>query len=269
MQWESLTSSDFKKAVKKTNVCIIAMGVVEKHGEHLPLGTDFLNGHKLACQAAEKEPAIVFPPFYFGQIYEARCFPGTIAVKPTLLMDLVQSVFDEIGRNGIEKIVIWSAHGGNNHFIPFLQQCQLWSKKPYSLYWVPRSTVIQKRLKEWTAITGSPAFDHGCVLESSLSRANHDQWVKMDRLPNKKSNPLGRLDHLPPFFTGISWYADYPEHYQGDGRPATVEKGRLVREIIADGLAEFIADVKKDKVVPLLEKEFHSRVESIRNKKQK
>ena len=56
MQWENLTAGEFKKAMENTGVCIIAMGVLEKHGDHLPLGTDFLNGHKLACLAAEKEP---------------------------------------------------------------------------------------------------------------------------------------------------------------------------------------------------------------------
>ena len=98
MQWENLTSTDFRKAVAKTGVCVIAAGVIEKHSEHLPLGTDFLNGHKLACLATEKEPAVVFPSFYFGQIYEAACFPGTVMLKPTLLLELIQSVLDEIGR---------------------------------------------------------------------------------------------------------------------------------------------------------------------------
>ena len=37
MQWENLTAPDFQKAVEETGVCVIAMGVVEKHGEHLPL----------------------------------------------------------------------------------------------------------------------------------------------------------------------------------------------------------------------------------------
>ncbi|MGC9396987.1 MAG: creatininase family protein [Anaerolineae bacterium] len=55
MQWENLTVSAFAEAVRKTGVCVIAMGVLEKHSEHLPLGTDFLNAHKIACLAAEKE----------------------------------------------------------------------------------------------------------------------------------------------------------------------------------------------------------------------
>lgn len=74
MNWEKLTSVEFAEAVKKTDVCIIAFGVLERHGDHLPLGTDYLNGHKIASMAAEIEAAVVFPPFYFGQIYE-EVFP--------------------------------------------------------------------------------------------------------------------------------------------------------------------------------------------------
>jgi len=48
MQWENLTSPDFARAVKDTGVCVLALGVLERHSEHLPLGSDFLNGHKIA-----------------------------------------------------------------------------------------------------------------------------------------------------------------------------------------------------------------------------
>ena len=92
MNWENLTSVTFEKAVKETGVCIIAMGVLERHGNHLPLGTDYLNGHKLATAASNKESSVVFPPFYFGQIFEAKCFPGTVTLKPSLLFDVVQNV---------------------------------------------------------------------------------------------------------------------------------------------------------------------------------
>ncbi|MBC8252577.1 MAG: creatininase family protein, partial [Ardenticatenia bacterium] len=100
MQWEQLTATDFAQAVRDTGICVIAMGVVEKHSEHLPLGTDYLNGHRIACLAAEQEPAVVFPPFYYGQIYEARCFPGTITIKPSLLFELVQGVLDGVTDHG-------------------------------------------------------------------------------------------------------------------------------------------------------------------------
>lgn len=259
MQWEELTATDFAAAVRETGVCAVAMGVIEKHGEHLPLGTDYLNGHHIACLAAELEPAVVFPPFYFGQIYEARCFPGTLTIKPTLLIELIRSVFDEIGRNGFKKIVIYNAHGGNSRLLPFLAQCSLWEKKSYSIY-LPSSRLTPERARQWEAICETTRHGHACECETSISLANHPHLVKMERVPDSPAEPLGRMSHLPPTFAGIGWYSSYPEHYAGDARVASAEKGRALRQLIVDSLAEYIAAVKADTIVPALEEEFFKRV---------
>ena len=34
MKWEELTSVDFEEALKKTNVCILALGVLENIAEY-------------------------------------------------------------------------------------------------------------------------------------------------------------------------------------------------------------------------------------------
>jgi len=257
MQWEQLTSPDFARAVHETGVCLIAFGVLERHGDHLPLGTDFLNGHRLACLAAEQEPAVIFPPFYFGQIYEARCFPGTITIKPTLLLELVTGVLDEIGRNGFKKIILVNAHGGNDHFLPFLTQTTLWEQKPYSLYGFNRYLDETDRAT-WEAILETREHGHACECETSISLANHPHLVKMDQI-SEPGTSLHRLDQLPANYPGIGWYANYPNHYAGDARRATVEKGRRLQAIQVAALARFIRAVKADQVVPALEQEFFGR----------
>jgi creatinine amidohydrolase len=68
---------------------------------------------------------------------------------------------------------------------------------------------------------------------------------------------------LPPTFAGIGWYSDYPDHYAGDARPSTVEKGRALVKWRVKTLAEYIAAVKADEVVPALEKEFFARVKRV------
>ncbi len=263
MRWEHLISTEFAAAVRKTGVCVIAMGVVEKHGEHLPLGTDFLNAHHVCCLAAEKEPAVVFPPFYFGQIHEARCFPGTVTLEPRLLLELIQGVFDEIGRNGFEKIVVYNGHGGNTHLLRFLAQCSLWEQKPYSLY-LPVQHLTPKRAKKWLALRETEVGGHACENETSMSLGIHPELVQMSKVPEEPALPLGRMQDLPPTFTGIGWYSDYPEHYAGDARTATVEKGRALLKWSVNTLAEYIAAVKADKVVPALEKEFFGRAKRVK-----
>jgi len=258
MQWEQLTAPEFRKAVRKTGVCILAMGVIEKHSDHLPVGTDYLVVHREACLAAEKEPAVVFPPWYLGQNYNCRSFPGAVAVEPELLLRLIEDVFDEIRRNGFRKIIIASGHGGNDSLIRWLARCTMWKEKPYSLYVVPE-TLDAKRRKEWESICETTEHGHACECETSVSLAIHPELVKMKAIPRRPATALRRLAHLPGVFTGVNWYSNYPDHYAGDARPATAEKGRRLLELAVDALAEYIAAVKADKVVPALQTEFFAR----------
>src|ERR1051326_3239533 len=83
MRWEELTGDQFAEAVEASQgVCLIALSVLERHGHHLPLGTDMLTGHELVQRVAEVEPVILFPDYVFTQIPEARHCAGTISIEP-------------------------------------------------------------------------------------------------------------------------------------------------------------------------------------------
>ncbi|MCD6518294.1 MAG: creatininase family protein [Anaerolineae bacterium] len=261
MQWEMLTAPEFARAVQETGTCVLALGVLERHGDHLPLGTDFLNAHKIACLAAEKEPAVVFPPFYFGQIYEAQCFPGTLTIRPTLLVELLLSVFDAIGRNGFRKIILYNGHGGNTHLVHFLAQTTLWEEKPYYIYVPTRLVDPEQEKKLYSILETKPG--HAGELETSLIMANFPGLVKREAIPQKPALPLGRASHLPPMFAGISWYSNYPDHYAGDARAASEEKGRVILQLAVDALAKYIAAVKADQVLPTLTREFFQRQKEV------
>jgi creatinine amidohydrolase len=263
MQWEHLTSNEFAVAVRETGVCLIALGVLEKHSDHLPLGTDFLSGHSLACQAAERESAVVFPPFYFGQIYEARCFPGTLTLKPALLLELLLGILDEIGRNGFKKIILLNAHGGNNHLLGFIAQISLWEQKPYSVYLYDGELPVERQ-QEWESVLETEEHGHACECETSILMASHPELVKLEKVPTQPGTALKRMGHLPHNFAGIWWYANYPDHYAGDARSATVEKGQRLRELKVQTLAEYIAAVKADQLQPALEAEFFEREKKLR-----
>jgi creatinine amidohydrolase len=104
---------------------------------------------------------------------------------------------------------------------------------------------------------------HACESESSTLIANYPELAKPERVPDEPALPRKRLEHLPPTFTGIGWYADYPAHYAGDARPASAEKGRARVEWEADTLARYIAAVKADQVIPALEREFFARADEV------
>ena len=81
-RWLELTTPEFVEAVGAVcGVCLVPVGVIEKHGDHLPLGTDSLVVEQVAEDAVAEEPALLFPTLHFSQIAEARHVAGTIALR--------------------------------------------------------------------------------------------------------------------------------------------------------------------------------------------
>jgi creatinine amidohydrolase len=202
MQWENLAAPDFAAAVKETQeVCLLPLPCIEKHGGHLPLGTDLFIGMEIARRAAEIEPAIVFPPFYLTQILEAKHQPGAIAIGGHLMLQLLEAVCDEIGRNGLSKIILVVSHGGNRFLAPFFVQTLLETRKDYMVYmaqslWDPGLADLEHELME-------SEFDHhGGEMETSVILAIHPELVKMDRVDESSGQRLDRLQHRRAYCRG-------------------------------------------------------------------
>jgi creatinine amidohydrolase len=266
MRWEDLTGDDFVRAVADSQrVCLLSMGIIERHGPHLPLGTDMLNGQYICDLAALREKAVVFPPWFLGQIFEASCFPGTITIPPALTVELLLAILDEIGRNGFTKIIIYVAHGGNNHLAPFLSQCMHHSPKPYSVYVAfYDAAMTPEDHQRFNAVMDVPEGGHADEMETCLTLAHRPELVKMECIRHHPgAKPLHRLDAVTgqarTVYSPIGWYANFPEHYAGDARQSTPEKGAKLAGIMADALAGFIQRVKADKVAPALDAEFFAR----------
>ncbi|HYA48291.1 MAG TPA: creatininase family protein [Burkholderiales bacterium] len=256
VRYEELTSPDFVQAVAKSqSTCIIPIGILEKHGAHLPLGTDLLDCREVSLRAARKEYTIVFPEYYFGQIFEAKHQPGTIAYSERVMMDLLQETCDELARNGLKKIVIVNGHGGNDEFLHYFCQCQLAAKKDYIVYLFdptddPKMEEQLKKLRR-TTVDG-----HAGEEETSTMLANRPDLVHKERAKAESGEDLKRLSGLKHAYTGIWWYAGQPNHYKGDGSFGNKELGELALSLKSGLLVEMIKSVKSDTVGPELQREF-------------
>lgn len=265
MFWEELTGDLFEQAVKQTEgVCLLPLSCIERHSHHLPLGTDMFIGRELCRRAAALEPAIIFPNYIFTQILEAQHCPGTIAIEPDLILRLLENVCREIARNGLKKIVIVNAHGGNDNMMYYFGQAQLASRRDYVVYITtpPLSAVDRAAVEaQWeTTVDG-----HAGEQETSAILAIRPELVRREALPkDDEGMPQARLKELSAMgiYTGIWWYADHPTHYRGDGHPATAQKGNLELDARARALSAAIRLIKKDNEAKRLQDEFYSASES-------
>jgi creatinine amidohydrolase len=255
-RWEELTAPDFRAAIAKSGgTCLLPFGILEKHGPHLPIGTDLLNVRKAALTAADHEYALVFPDYYFGQIFEAEAQPGTIAYSPQLQMQLLQETTDEMARNGCKKVIIVNGHGGNEHFLPYFVQTQMYRPHDYVVYLFglyshakggpPRKTTVDM---------------HAGESETSTTLYNFPDLVKMDQA-NTQSGADQHRQHLPDtLYTGIWWYARFPNHYSGDGSAGTKELGEYEMTQWENALVDAIKAVKADQDSLKIQNEFYEKI---------
>lgn len=244
VQWEHLTSPEMVQALDKSGgVCIIPMGVIEKHGPHMPLGTDVLIARDVAIRAAQEEYAVVFPFYFVGQINEARHQPGTVSYSPELLYQMLDETCREIARNGFKKIILYNYHGGNTTFLKYFCQSQLASEKDYIVYNAEDQgdEYSPEIMKFRVNIEGGHA-DEG---EGSNVMTIDPSLVKPERAHDQSGESLERLP-LPGLYTGIWWYANYPNHYAGDGSKANAKLGQLIMDEYHDALVRMIRTVKED-----------------------
>jgi creatinine amidohydrolase len=255
--WEELTAAEFRDAIARAQgTCLLPFGIMEKHGPHLPLGNDLLNVRYAALHAAEQEYAVVFPEYYFGQIFEAKHEPGTVAYSRGLQLQLLQETTDEMARNGCKKIIIVNGHGGNNSLLPYFAQTQLEAPHDYVLY-------VQGLARSGP---GEPAHKsnratdmHAGESETSMSMIARPDLVHLDRASQESGADQARVKLPDGLYTGIWWYARFPNHYAGDGAVASRELGEFESKTWIDAIVQSIRAVKADRESLRLQNEFYER----------
>jgi creatinine amidohydrolase len=70
------------------------------------------------------------------------------------------------------------------------------------------------------------------------------------------------LDHLANRYTGIWWYASYPNHYAGDGSSPQKKIGEMKFDSRADQLAQLIKTLKADESISDLQNRFYGESEN-------
>jgi creatinine amidohydrolase len=255
-KWEELTAPDFRQGIQQSKgTCLLPFGILEKHGPHLPLGTDLLNVRYASLQAASREYAVVFPEYYFGQIFEAKHEPGTVAYSMELQLRLLQETTDEMARNGCKKLIIVNGHGGNERLLPFFAQAQLDKPHDYVVY-----VLDGERSRPGGPAKKSTGIDyHAGENETSNTMVSHPDLVHLDRAKDESGADMKRQSLPEHLYTGIWWYARFPNHYSGDGSVATKELGEWNMKGWIDSIVECIRSVKADDASLKIQNDFYEK----------
>ena len=252
-KWEELTGPEFIQAIHQAqSVCVLPFGIIEKHGPHLPLGTDLLDVRFAVANAVAQEYAVEFPEYYFGQIFEARQQPGTLAYSLATQLTLLQETVSEMARNGCKKVVVVNGHGGNESLLPLFAQSQLASERDYVVYvfGLPREDVPGRPALK------TPYDMHGGEVETSSMLIARPDLVHLNRATQQSGADQKRQTLPGSVYTGIWWYARFPNHYAGQGEAANKELGAFDQKEWSRQIVEALKAIKADDVSLKLQKQF-------------
>ena len=276
MIWEYLREEEFKDAIEKSaGVCILPVGCLEKHGQHLPVGTDVIHVTEVARRAAEREPAVVFPTMYFGEKTGAGEFAGTVMFSAELRLKILEETCDEIARNGFKRILIFNGHGGNQSMISYFSRNVLYSKKDYMVFdysigsdfatpkkllsdnYGPLTAEDRKILQDY--VDQKKQYGHACFIETGWVYATHPQYVRLDKIAQESGSSTHRFDEFTKrkINSPFAWMADYPNSYAGDMHEGMNERiAGAMLEFSVRKMTEIIGFLKSETISDEYKKEW-------------
>ena len=282
MLWENLREEEFEGAIERCGgLCVIPIGCLEKHGQHLPVGTDYMEAMHLTSLAAELEEAVIFPlGAWFGEVSCFHSFKnpekarlrGCIGIKQELLLALLSEICAEIARNGFKKILIVNGHGGNSPMLKHFIRMQSYEAKDYAVLsasaFAFRETepknlikIIEQRPRDFENLTdgdmetlrrfaktgtgGGPAD----VRETSLIFSYNESLVAPDRYDAESGISTAKTSHLER--AGIDcpnlWLANFPNSYEAIApHGASRAIGDAMAKVSAERLAKIFKLIKED-----------------------
>jgi len=113
MRFEDLSWFDVEKYLKDENRLILVLGACEQHG-YLSLLSDTKIPLALADAASQKTGVLVAPAINYGISPYFVEYPGSLSLRVTTFLDLVEDVIRTAYHQGFRRILILNGHGGND-----------------------------------------------------------------------------------------------------------------------------------------------------------
>lgn len=115
MRWEDLTWTEIPDALAKCGyLAVLPVGATEQHGPHLSCGMDTELADQLCARVAGSSGALLLPTLSFGcSIGHSHRWPGTIALQPKTLIDVVKDIGDWAHASGVRRLIIVNSHVTN------------------------------------------------------------------------------------------------------------------------------------------------------------
>ena len=195
-----MTAPEVEALLTRTDMVIIPVASLEQHGNHLPIGTDFINGVERCKLIAQERDILVAPVLMAGQSPYHMGFAGTITLSAETILKVHLEAVESLIRHGFKRFVIMNAHGGNRAISTLLvdQINQTTAGVAVSF-----GEAIRPFLEPSSVAPGTMLDRHGGTGETSNSLYLMPALVQLDKaVPAELTLPRHLEDMLPEVIEG-------------------------------------------------------------------
>jgi creatinine amidohydrolase len=267
LSWDigDLSYVDVQEYLKVKDTVLVPMASFEQHGPHLPIYTDTITCYEVASRVAEMIAVLRTPPIWMGyspqHMYDPGLGRGTITVRSSTLLNLVNDVARSLIHHGFNRIIFINGHGSNVKVIdPVLRKLRYETGalisfvKPYMENYVGILAGLMENPVEET-----PGW-HSSELETSQDLAWDEHKVRMDRanftkahIPAFLPKTFAKKDGMPDVeFDGYKYFTFPMDHHEfiesgviGNPLRATKEKGEEAFRRLSEHVARGVLELQK------------------------
>jgi len=246
---QNLTWEDIEKQIEVSKgTIIIPVGSTEQHGPHLPVGTDTMVANTLADDAARRANILVAPPLWFGWSPHHMVLPGTITIRPEILIEITSDIIGSLQKHGFKNFILVNGHRIVN--VTWMQIVGERAKRELGVQVVIFDPAYMSKsiIKEmvWGPVGLAEA------IEGSHMWYRYPDLVKMDRAvdnPHPARNlysvdpayPDDTLCYVPSSAAEMTQQVEAAGGTSGEPSKASAEGGQRYHEHLVERLVEVIA----------------------------
>ena len=218
---------------------IMPIGSTEQHGPTGLIGTDAICAFAIARGVGEATNALVGPTINVGMALHHTHFPGTISLRPTTMIHLIQDYITTLAKAGFTKFFFINGHGGN---IATLKAAFSQSYAHLADLNVANAAQVQCRIGNWfmcstvyklaKELYGNEEGSHATPSEVALTQYVYPEAIKQAPLSPEVASGY-------PIYSAVDFRRRYSDGRMGSNPAlATPEHGQQFYELAVKELSE-------------------------------
>ncbi len=181
MEWSKTTWDELPEKLKAANFsAILPIGATEQHGPHMGCGMDYVLADILCKAVAEETHVPMLPTMPYGcSIGHSQRWPGTIALQPITLINMIKDMGDWAYHSGVRRLFIVNTHVTNAAPLRCALE-MLRASHDDMMIAIINTAHLSKRAKEFQHADGNDW--HANDGETSLMIATAPEMVRIEKL---------------------------------------------------------------------------------------